>query len=80
MRQRATAAEEALEAAEERTEKYRGIIDEANRELAQLKEAQHALSASMELATVESEQIRSQFEGRGFVCLKNGIPLEPGQL
>ena len=33
VRQRATAAEEALEAAEERSEKYRAMIDEANVEL-----------------------------------------------
>ena len=38
MRQRATAAEEALEAAEERSEKYRAMIDEANIELNQFKE------------------------------------------
>ena len=38
VRQRATAAEEALEAAEERSEKYRAMIDEANIELNQFKE------------------------------------------
>ena len=38
VRQRATAAEEALEAAEERSEKYRSMIDEANIELNQFKE------------------------------------------
>jgi len=38
VRQRAEAAEDALEAAEERAEKYRGVIEENNRELSQYRE------------------------------------------
>ena len=38
VRQRAQAAEDALEAAEERAEKYRSVIDENNRELNEFRE------------------------------------------
>ena len=38
VRQRAEAAEDALEAAEERAEKYRSVIDENNRELNEFRE------------------------------------------
>ena len=38
VRQRAQAAEDALESAEERAEKYRGVIEENNRELGEFKE------------------------------------------
>ena len=38
VRQRAQAAEDALESAEERAEKYRGVIEENNRELGDFKE------------------------------------------
>lgn len=62
VRQRATAAEEALEASEERAEKYRAIIDEANVELNQFKDKQQKTESQIELNSAEAEQVKAQLE------------------
>merc|ERR1711962_1715586 len=54
--------QEALEAAEERSEKYRAMIDEANIELNQFKEKEYKAQSQIELSSAAGEQLRSQVE------------------